>query len=880
MECRAATLIWTGLAGDGNILTAGNWSPSQVPSGDVLAFAGNVSTAPQLGSALSVNAINFNSGAAAFTLGGAGTFTINSGGVTNNSTSTQTINAAIKLGNSETWSAASGDLVFNGAIDKQGRVLTIDGSFNTTMSGVVIGTSAMNKNGTGTLTFSGTAANTASGSMTVNSGTLVLAKTAGVNAIAGALTIGDSVGGAGADVVRLDADFQILPTRQVTVESSGLLDLNGHSETLGSGVTTNINGGSIVTGGGALSIQSVLTFSGGGGIATGAGTLTMTGNSVNANTSGSTASISGNFSLGAGTRTFTIATGVTMNIPANISNGGIIKNSAGTLSLSGNNTFSGSLRLNTGTLILGTNTALGAGTFDFSGGTVQAGGVARTLSNPITTTASVLTIGGALDLTFSGNVTFTVGTTFTVDNTALTTFSGAIGQDASSRNFTKSGTGTLVLSGAAANTYDGTTTISTGVLNIRKSGALGTTVNRTIVTDGAALEVQDGIAVAGELLTLNGSGISGGGGLRNVGGANSWTGAITLGSPSTIASDAGTLTIGTGGIAISTFLTTFSGAGDITVSGVISGGSGGVTKSGAGTLTLSAPNTYNGGTTISGGTLIATSDAALGAASGALTISGGVLKAGGAITSARGVSIGAGGATIDTNGNTVLLSGAISGSTSLLKTGSGTLQISGALNVSTTIGTGGVVLNGATGTGAFTIQNETSLSGAGTVGSVMAESGGTLAPGDAITGLLNIGDFNLKSGAHLSIELGGTTAGAASNGYDRVGVTGGITLGGDLQGALIGGFHPAHGDLFFIIVNDGADAVSGTFAGLAQGAAVSLGGSNFTISYTGDSVGNTITGGNDVALMAVPEPHACTAAFGGIFLLAARSRRGGSLRRS
>lgn len=279
-KCSAATLVWSGLAGDGNILTAGNWLPSQVPSGDVLTFAGSISTAPQLGSALSVNALNFNNTAAAFTLGGAGTYTINSGGVTNSSANTQTINAAVKLGNSQTWNAASGDLVFNGAIDKASRVLTIDGSFNTTISGVISSTAALNKNGTGTLTFTGTAANTASGATVVNAGTLVLAKPAGVNAIAGALTVGDGLGGAGADVVRLDADFQILPTKQLIIESSGLLDLNGHSETVGSGIATTISGGSIVTGGGSLTVQSTLTFSNGGSIATGAGTLTLNGATV------------------------------------------------------------------------------------------------------------------------------------------------------------------------------------------------------------------------------------------------------------------------------------------------------------------------------------------------------------------------------------------------------------------------------------------------------------------------------------------------------------------------------------------------------------------------------------------------------------------------
>jgi Dockerin type I domain len=59
--------------------------------------------------------------------------------------------------------------------------------------------------------------------------------------------------------------------------------------------------------------------------------------------------------------------------------------------------------------------------------------------------------------------------------------------------------------------------------------------------------------------------------------------------------------------------------------------------------------------------------------------------------------------------------------------------------------------------------------------------------------------------------------------------------------ALTVGFTPTVGNTFIILDNEGLDAVTGTFAGLAQGATVSAGGQSFTISYTGGS-------GNDVVL--------------------------------
>ena len=72
-------------------------------------------------------------------------------------------------------------------------------------------------------------------------------------------------------------------------------------------------------------------------------------------------------------------------------------------------------------------------------------------------------------------------------------------------------------------------------------------------------------------------------------------------------------------------------------------------------------------------------------------------------------------------------------------------------------------------------------------------------------------------------------------------VFGTVTLGGTLNATLGAGFTPVEGNSFVIIDNDGAEAVSGTFAGLAQGARVNLGGLNLSITYTGGD-------GNDVVI--------------------------------
>lgn len=105
----------------------------------------------------------------------------------------------------------------------------------TTVSSTLTGTGGLTKTGTGTLTLSGTAANTLTGTTTINAGTVILNKTAGVNAIAGDIYVGD---GRGTDILQINANEQIADTANVTLRGN----------TYGGGETKLVFGGTGTTG--------------------------------------------------------------------------------------------------------------------------------------------------------------------------------------------------------------------------------------------------------------------------------------------------------------------------------------------------------------------------------------------------------------------------------------------------------------------------------------------------------------------------------------------------------------------------------------------------------------------------------------------------------
>lgn len=175
---------------------------------------------------------------------------------------------------------------------------------------------------------------------------------------------------------------------------------------------------------------------------------------------------------------------------------------------------------------------------------------------------------------------------------------------------TKSNAGRWILSGD--NAYTGATSVTAGNLNIRHANALGSTVAGTTVSNGGAqLEIEgNGISFAAEALTLI-SGNSGTAMLRNISGNNTWNGSITAttvagtNNLARIQSETGTLTLAgplSGAGADNSFV--LQGAGNLDVTGSISGAirvnSG---TNGAGVRSLSNGNTYSGITTVGGGVL-------------------------------------------------------------------------------------------------------------------------------------------------------------------------------------------------------------------------------------------------------------------------------------
>jgi len=277
--------------------------------------------------------------------------------------------------------------------------------------------------------------------------------------------------------------------------------------------------------------------------------------------------------------------------------------------------------------------------------------------------------------------------------------------------------------------------------------------------------------------------------------------------------------------------------------GSISGDGGLLIRTGAQQLTLGGANTYAGGTTLAEGTLVVHSSASLG--TGALTIADG----------ARLVVTSAGPTTIDTaivldgaaryfSANDQTRSGAITGVGSLNKMGGGTLTLTGvkAYAGGTTV-TGGALLVSGEIVSAALVQSGATLGGAGTVHDVTVAAGGTLAPGEGV-GALQTGDLTFDTGSTFAVEL----AGADASQFDQAIVTGTVALNGATLGlSLLGGFSTPSGDTLLIIDNDDADAVAGTFEGLAEGATVSVGGAYFKISYVGGD-------GNDVTLTHVAPP--------------------------
>ncbi len=338
---------WTGGGANGNWNTSANWGGAVPSSGDKLIFNGTTrQTNTNDLSGLTLPWVKFNNGG--FALYG-NAFTV-SGAITN-STGNNTLNNALTLSGAVRMQSDSGTL---------------------TLAGTLGGTGSLTKDGSGTVQLAGTGANTFSGNTVVNSGTLALGKTVGVNAIAGNVTVGD---GSGADTLQLTAANQIADSSVVTVSANGVFSLNGLAETV-SGISSSSSASQVSLGSGTLTINGASTFAGvisgsGSLVKQGSGTLTLNG----ANTfSGNTTVSAGTLALGAGgsianSPNITIVTGTTLDVSAaSFSLGAsqtlVRTSSTGAANINGSATLSSGAKVS----LIANGTLASVGTFSVTGG--------------------------------------------------------------------------------------------------------------------------------------------------------------------------------------------------------------------------------------------------------------------------------------------------------------------------------------------------------------------------------------------------------------------------------------------------------------------------------------------------------------------------------
>jgi|GEM_PF-836323 len=453
---------------------------------------------------------------------------------------------------------------------------------------------------------------------------------------------------------------------------------------------------------------------------------------------------------------FNVASGSQLESTALAANGqfgGLRKTGAGTLVLTGNTLFTGLTRLDAGTLQLGN----GGTTGSILGDVVNHGTLAFNRSDA---------------LTFANKVSGT----------------GALLQD---------GSGTLTLSGA--NTYAGGTTVAAGTLSVASDAALGA-ANGTFAFTGGTLAATSSFT-AHRATTLSGRGtfdtasgvtltwdgdISGDGtlnklglGTLQLGGNNTYSGVtnvnagtLRLGSAAALSpntmlnvaagaifdangyAQAFSLVAGTGAIDVGTAGITVTPDGTNTYHGTLTG-SGGLTKSGTGTLVLRTDSTFTGITTIAGGRL------QLGDGTTTGSVTGNIVNHGELAFNRIGATS---------------YDGVISGSGSVTKAGSGTLTLTGTHTYTgaTSVASGTLVIDGSAATSAFAVEEGATLTGSGTIGSLALTSGAILAPGNS-PGTLFAGNSTWQGGANYLWEINDATGVMGTN-WDLVSISGSLTI--------------------------------------------------------------------------------------------------------
>ena len=825
------TISGSGTALIGGTLSRGDLGTINLASGGTLQIGLGSASGDLAGDLLNNGTLIFNrsddssaigsiSGTGSVTKLGAGTLSLEG---TNNYSGGTTIGAgAISLGSTGAL-GTTGPISFTGGAlqftatnitdyssrfstaASQAYALDTNGQDVTLATGLSSSGGTLTKTGLGTLTLTG--ANTFTGLTTVATGTLQIGNGSTTGSIAGNIAV----------------DSDLVFNRSGTTTYGGVISGNGNVTKLGTGTL-------IVTG-------NNLAF----------GTTTVASGTLSIGNGGTTGSIRGDINT-EGTVVFNRSDSLTYAASIDGS-GDVTKLGAGTLTLSGDNTFAGVARINEGTVAVASAGALGSGsnlpTIAFGGGTLQ------------------YTSGNQVD--YSGQISSAAGQAIRIDtNSQAVGF--ATGLAGAGSTLEKIGAGTLTLSGSSS--YTGGTTVSGGTLDVTTGGAIAHT--------SATLAV----------------GTTTGPGAFVVSGGSVTVGDATLGRD---ASSAGTLTISSG---------LFNSTGTLLVGGGV--GATGTLDILDGTVTTNSTaigaGSSSGVATVSGGTWTNTGNLSLGNG-GSLEITGGIVVVGGTLSESTANSIdlqaggvlrigsgGAGGelqANLDFDGELVFdrsgassYGGTLAGDGTLTKAGSGTLTLTSAGSFGstgqTTVAAGSLIVDGILTRSAVVVESGALLIGSGTIAqTVTVASGGLISPGvGGVPSILTVGSlgFGSEGMASFTINANGEFSGTAGVDYDSLRITNssGVTFDGKLRLDFANLVPVANGQAFQLFALDGGNPVGHFSSVIAAGTGAYAGvsfyrlGANEWVSTYGTSDQFLRFNELDGKLEVVPEPSTWALALAGL----------------
>ena len=585
------TLFWTGIS-SAFLTNSANYISNLPPlatSDLTFSYLSGNNLNPALGGDLAVDGLVFLNMKDGASINGADTLTLGAGGIDMVAANhTVNLNCPVNVRANQTWSVGP---------NSPGNTLILNGGLS--------GTTTLSKGGYGTLILNGTNSfsgtlNVDTGSTSNNDGALRLTRSANLVGVASPIAIRNN--NSGSSTLQLDGSLGNLTVAQnVTLNGRNtnvvaIQNLAG-SNTLAGGLSINVGGGLYL-------------------LRSDAGTL---------NLGGTVTSVAG------GTRTFTFQGGGDFYVAGAIQNGSaaalnLVKTDSGTLTLAGANPFGGS-------------TTVSGGTVAFAAGGLGTGPV---------TNAGVLCwlAGNTQDIAAGRTVVAGPGGVFDPNGNFITLSGGISGAGAFAVNGTNGGT--LALSGI--NTFTNSSVLGSAILRATSSQCLG----GGLITIGSATTNTCRLELAGNLTLTNAifpavRAANPAAHILNVSGTNTLNPPtnITLvagGNQFSLQSDGGKLVLAkgiqvTGGSGKYIYL---NGAGDGAILGSISQASSinsifGVTKSGAGTWTVTNISTTAATLTVSGGTLALNGTATV---IDAIVNSGGTLAGNGTITSSATINPG------------------------------------------------------------------------------------------------------------------------------------------------------------------------------------------------------------------------------------------------